>query len=327
LQVTYPYSGVELVAGQKFNLQWTSVGIEYVKIEYNPKNSDYAPDWVTLTDSVPSNGTYEMSFSIASDNYAVRISDAADGTPVAKVGPFKVKPAPYVQILAPNGNEQWITSKVNASVTDVQNYHPYEIKWNATNMSKVRIEWSTNGGGSWYTVPGAESTENDGSFVWAPGRLDSPRPDSSDNCRVRISSADVNVSATDETDGFFSIHSSKKIRINTPNGGEYFYLTAKEREDPKTSERWPLSITWTSYAISTDVKIYYSLQNGAEGTWIELVTVPSTGIFGWDYVFGTNADSISTSSTLLRIKVVDAADSKIWDTNDGPVNINVVGGD
>ncbi len=330
IEVLYPYSGVELLSGEKFKIKWKSTGIEYVKIEYNPYNTTYEGDWKILVDSVSGTDegggirSFEASFSIVSDNYVIRISDAVDNSPMDySDGVFKVKPAPTIKILVPNGGEQWLVSKANALTSDYQNYHPYEIRWNANNIKKVKIEWSTNGGGSWFVVPGASNTENDGIFVWAPGHKDSPRPDSSDNCKIRISSADEGIVAIDETDGYFSLHSSKKIRIEYPNGGQYFYLTEDEKEDPKPSEHWPMLITWTSYAISGNVNIYYSLQNGAEGTWQPIATnQPSTGAYGWDFVFGPV--KVTSPSTLLRIKIVDAEDAKIWDVNDYPVNINII---
>ncbi|MEJ5350509.1 MAG: hypothetical protein WHS65_02850 [Melioribacteraceae bacterium] len=331
IEVIYPYSGVELLSGEKFKIQWRSTGIEYVKIEFNPYNSTDKSDWVVLVDSVSGtdegNGirSYEASFSVVSDNYVIRISDAVDGSPMDYTdGVFKVKPAPTINVIVPNGGEQWLATKANASTTDYQNYHPYEIKWNANNIQKVKIEWSTNGGGSWHTVPGAESTENDGIFIWAPGHKDLIRPDSSDNCKIRISSADPGVTAIDESDGYFSIHSSKKIRIEYPNGGQYFYLSADEMQNPKPSTHWPLLIKWTSYAISGNVNIYYSIQNGAEGTWKPIVTnYPSTGAYGWDFIFGTVKELLPSS--LLRIKIVDSSDSKVWDINDNPINLNIIG--
>jgi hypothetical protein len=85
-------------------------------------------------------------------------------------------------------------------------------------------------------------------------------------------------------------------------------------------------ITWSSYAISGNVNIYYSLQNGAEGTWKTLVTnYPSTGAYGWDFIFGPVQEALP--STQVRIKVVDSEDTKVWDINDAPVNLNIISGE
>ena len=151
-------------------------------------------------------------------------------------------------------------------------------------------------------------------FVWAPGRSDAVRPDSSDNCKIRITSTDA-VTASDQTDGFFSIHESKKIKVEFPNNGEDFYAGKLDR--------FRMVITWTSYAISGNVNIYYSLQNGAENTWVLLVgNYPSTGAYVWDYANDPLIGS-TVVSTLGRIKIQDAADSRIWDINDVPFLLNV----
>ena len=316
-------------------ITWQSSGIKNVGIKYTTTNGiadAFNPAFTPLAVVGAANGTYSTYFSRPSDKYFVVVYNADEGSnslPSNNSPGFTIEtaPIPTVTVLIPNGNEQWLGNEQNVSVTDYQKYHPYEIKWNASNINKVKIEWSTNGGGNWHIVPGADSTVNDGIFVWAPGRLDSPaRPDSSDNCRIRISSADKDVVASDQTDGFFSIHESKKIRIDSPNGGEYFYVTADELADTtglKSSDHWPLPVYWTGYAISGNVNIYYSLQNGAAGTWKPLIlNYPSTGAYGWDFIYGVNAEP--TSSTLLRFKIEDAADNKIWDTNDGPLNLHII---
>ena len=100
-------------------------------------------------------------------------------------------------------------------------------------------------------------------------------------------------------------------------------MTADEMADPKPSNHWPMTITWTSYAVSGNVTIWYSLQNGADGTWQQLVTTPSTGAYGWDFVFGPV--QVATPSSLVRLKIVDAADGSVWDVNDAPVNLNLIG--
>lgn len=315
-KIIYPYSGASIIAGESIVIRWESKGIRKVKIEYNKNNINVPSDWFTLVDSVDNTGSYTTSFKYDpnSSSYVIRIS-ATDGSASLMSGSFYVTPPPTITILQPNGKEQWLVSKPNASTSDINNYHPYEIKWESTHVSKVKIEWSTNGGGSWHVVPGADSTESDGSFVWAPGRLESIRPDSSDNCLIRISSL---AGPSDVSDRPFSIHESKKIRVTRPNNGEDFY-PPDDLLNPKASDKWPMLIEWQSYAIS-NVNIYYSLDNGI--TWSTLATnYQSTGAFAWDFVFGALADSRISSQGL--IKIVDATDNKIWDVNDVPFYLNI----
>ena len=314
-------------SNEPITITWQSGGIQYVGIKYTATNGVadlYNPAFTVLADKVgATSGSYTTYFSRPSDQYFVVVYDAddgANGTPSNNSPGFTIEQAytSVITVIQPNGGEQWLGNNPNVSVADLQNYHPFEIKWNATNLKKVKIEWSTNGGGNWYVVPGADSTANDGSFVWAPGRSDNPiRPDSSDNCKIRISSADKDIIATAITAGFFSIHMSPKIQLTFPNNGEDFY---KADTTTKPNIHWPMLIGWTSYAVAS-VDIFYSLDNGV--TWNTLATnYQSTGAFGWDFITGPLADY--RISELGRIKIVDHSDGRIWDINDIPFWLNII---
>lgn len=329
--VTQPRGPITYKDSDAIEIVWESSGIKTVGIKYTWTNGvaryPDIPAYTVLVDKIANTGRFITSFSIPADNqYHVIVYNADEGannTPSARnIGNFSITKTdvPSITLITPNGGEQWLGNDPNVSSTDYQKYHPYEIRWNGTNINKVKIEWTTNGGGSWYVVPGADSTANDGSFVWAPGRLDNPvRPDSSDNCKIKISSADKNApSVSDLTDGFFSIHKSKKLRVVYPNNGQDFY-PPDDLIEPQASEKWPLLIQWTSYAV-TSVNIYYSLDNGV--SWNTLITnYQSTGAFSWDFVFGVLAEA--RISTQGLIKIVDSSDTLVWDVNDVPFWLNV----
>lgn len=333
IRVTGPTGPITFKDSDPITITWESSGIKTVGIKYTTTNGigryPDIPEFYPLVDKIANNGSFTTSFSIPSDQYYVVVFNADEGAnkaPSARsTGNFTIvkTPVPIIEIQVPNGGEQWLASEKGVPNTNIGKYNPYEIKWRGTNLQKVKIEWSTNGGGNWYVVPGADSTENDGLFVWAPGHTDDVIPDSSDNCRIRISSVGSDIPAEDMSDGFFSIHKSKKIRVEHPNFGEDFYLLPEDREDPKSDEKWPMVLTWTSYAI-TSVNIHYSLDNGV--TWNTLVTnYQSTGAFSWDFVFGlyANGPVEHRISTLGRIKIVDVEDSKVWDINDVPFWLNI----
>ncbi len=341
IQVTAPVGPITFMDNEPVTITWESSGIKSVGIRYTTTNGfgifPDIPPFYTLVAKIPNQGTFTTSFSVPSDQYYVVVYNADEGAnefPSSRsLGNFSIVKSDMQQItlISPNGSEQWLASKAGASQNDLDNYHPYEIRWNSIGVEKVKIEWSTTGGGSWYTVPGADSTISDGIFVWAPGHNEySARPDSSDNCLIRISSLSGGVS--DRSDDFFSIHESKKIRLEYPNNGEDFYI---DNEDPTPGEKWPMTIVWTSYAVK-EVDIYYSLDNGV--TWESLTTISfpngyeSTGAIGWDFVFGNLiGDKFGTRpgpidarpSTLGRLKIVDHSDNRIWDINDIPFWLNV----
>lgn len=328
--VTQPRGPITYKDSDAIDIVWESSGIKTVGIKFTHTNgvAKYPdiPDFYILVDKVANQGHFTTSFSIPSNQYYVVVYNADEGankTPSARnIGNFTIVKTdiPSLTLLTPNGGEQWLGNEPNVSSTDYQKYHPYEIRWNGTNLNKVKIEWTTNGGGSWYVVPGADSTANDGSYVWAPGQLDNPvRPDSSDNCKIRISSVDKNVALiNDMTDGFFSIHKSKKIRVDFPSDKtEYFEIS--------NADRYPMDVRWTSYAVST-VDIYFSLDNGV--SWFSInasaqnqssLNYPSTGAYEWHYPYDPVAGPFST---LGRVKVVDHSDGKVWDVNDVPFWLN-----
>ncbi len=302
-------------------IKWESTGIKNVGIKYTWNNGiaiyPDIPSFYTLVDKMANQGNYITSFTVPSDRYYVVVFNADDGSngaPSARsIGNFTIvkSEVSVIRISVPNGGEQWLATKVGVQNTDLINYHPYEIRWNATGTEKVKIEWTTTGGGTWHTVPGADSTINDGMFRWAPGHHGTPRPDSSDNCLIRISSLSGKFS--DVSDNFFSIHESKKIRIDFPSDKtEYFTI-----DNP---DRYPLNIRWTSYAVAS-VDIYYSLDNGV--TWTLLASdYQSTGAYSWDWV-NDPLIGLTRTSALGRIKIVDHSNNNIWDVNDSPFWLNI----
>lgn len=330
INVTYPTSGLVFRAGDPVTVTWESSGLEKINIRYTTTNGigtlDEPPFYILVT-NVANQGFYEITggFSIPSDKYFIEVYySEGDRQWSSKSGNFKViqQVYPDLKILVPNGKEEWLGSAVNVAETDIDRYHPFEIRWNATEMEKVKIEWTTTGGGSWNVVPGADSTTNDGIYVWAPGRFDTPRPDSSDNCLIRISSIDADL--FDISDDFFSIHWSKKIRVEAPNGDEDYFVDLNQ-DELKPSEDWPMVISWTSYAVER-VNLYYTIDNGV--TWVPIVTdYQSTGAFSWDFYLGTNGPIEHAVSSQCRIKIVDYSNDKIWDVSDRPCWLNVKTGD
>ena len=292
LTILTPTNGTEIFAGEPYDITWTSQGIEYVKIQYNPKNSVLSGDWVTIADSVPNNNHYMTAFTIESENAVLRIGEAGSGSNYFYSGVFKIKPAPKVTVLSPNGGDKWLVGNT------------YKIAWTATNVQNVKIEMTTNGGFSWRTIVG--STPNDGS-------LDYYRPgiqDSSDNCYVRISDA-ADGTPSDQSDRNFSVrvadNTKKFIKVVFPNGGEKLRNGALPLFD----------IVWNSYGVN-NVKVEYSLDNGM--TWVVLNNnYQSTGLF-------PAIDMSTLFSGQARVRVSDAADPTVVDESDGTFTINTDSG-
>ncbi len=106
------------------------------------------------------------------------------------VNSFKYKQKTSITVTRPNGGEEWVRGTSQT------------ISWNSTRtVGNVKIEYSTNNGGSWSTIKA--STTNGGSYTWTV-------PDAvSEQCLVRVSEAGGSVS--DTGNGVFSITSEVSI--------------------------------------------------------------------------------------------------------------------
>ena len=286
LTVTSPNGGEVYVAGDPVEITWESQGVENVKIEYTVNNGILEQDWFTLVASTPSDGHYTTGFSIPSEQYRIRISDAEDSAPMDQSdGTFTVLDQPQISVTSPNGGEFWIVGQ------------PYEITWQSNNVANVKIEYTTDGGFNWSTI--VENTPSDGIYEqWTP-----TASDTSNNCLLRISDASDG-SPSDVSNEFFTIHGGPRLSVVFPNGGEHI----DKIFGPDTV------LMWTSVNV-TNVGIDYSLDNGV--SWINITpSYPSTGAYRW--VFPNR----STTSSLTRIRVYDASNPSFIDENDGPFYLN-----
>jgi hypothetical protein len=288
LTVISPNGGEVFVAGDPVNITWNTQGVENVKIEFTVNNGILEEDWFTLVESTPSDGSYQTGFSIPSEQYRIRISDADDGSPMDQSdGTFTVLDQPQISVISPNGGEYWLVGET------------YEINWQSNNVQDVKIEYTTNGGFSWSII--IASTPSDGIYEnWTPSASDT-----SSNCLVRISDA-ADGAPSDVSDNFFTIHGANRhLSFVFPNGGEHI------------DQVWGADtvIVWTTNNVA-NVGIDYSLDNGV--TWINITpNYPSTGAYRW------LLPPRSVVSSLTRLRVYDASDPSFSDMNDAPFYLNM----
>jgi len=156
-----------------------------------------------------------------------------------------------IHILSPNGGETWEVGTTQS------------ITWDSSGISeRVKIEYSVNNGTSWTTID--TSVLNHGVFNWTVP--DTP----SDECLVRISTADSDIVQQDVSDAVFSIvpATSSAITVTSPNGGESVTVGSAHE------------ITWTTIGTVGNVKIEYSINSGAN--WTEIIaSTANTGSHMW----------------------------------------------
>jgi hypothetical protein len=286
ISIIAPQAGDVFVAGDPVTIKWTSTGIQNVKIEYTNDNGVLNLDWHSIVDNTPSNGSYVTSFSIPTNQYRIRISEALTGSPMAySNGVFTVSPQSLrtITVVSPNlGTENWLVGTTN------------EIRWTSTNIDSVKLEYTIDGGANWKTI--ANSVPSNGLYNWAIPSTDFR----SDLCLIRVSNTKQGT-PSDISDAYFSIHpNTKLLRWVFPNGGEFIYQDTL--------------ITWISTGVA-NVNIEYTDDNG--NTWNPVVTnYHSTGAFFWVL-------PASLPSTLARLRIYDSSDPTITDMSDSYFNLHI----
>jgi uncharacterized protein (TIGR02145 family) len=187
--ITSPIGSEDWKVGETDSIKWTSINVANVKLEYT---TDNGTSWGSIVASTPASaGLYTWTIpNTPSVNCKVRISDAADTTinsTSANIFTIETIPVPTISINTPNSGEDWKVSDADS------------IKWTSSNVSNVKIEYSTDNGGTWSTII-ASTPASAELYIWTIP--DTP----SVNCKVRISDAD-NSSINSESLNIFTISS------------------------------------------------------------------------------------------------------------------------
>ncbi len=108
-------------------------------------------------------------------------------------GGIIVQPA-SVQVISPNGGEIWYLNQQK------------KIKWSSSNVTNVKIEISTNNGGSWNLIATNIPAQN-GEYLWIVNITPS------EQCRLKISAVE-NPNIFDLSDDIFSIRRELCVNFN-----------------------------------------------------------------------------------------------------------------
>ncbi|HOM66156.1 MAG TPA: hypothetical protein PK591_10105, partial [Ignavibacteriales bacterium] len=202
LNITQPAGNESWQVGTNKSINWTYGNITSVYLYYSTDGSN----WLQIG-AGPINAalqTYNWTIpDISSNTVRIKIADAADTSRNAVSNPFKIG---KITVLYPNGNEILQSGKT------------INITWNNySSISNVKIEYSTNAGGSWNTIVNSVQA-NLGAYPWVI-------PNTTGNSyRIRISDAD-SPSPTefinDISDNNFTV---KRIDLISPVSGEYFQI-------------------------------------------------------------------------------------------------------
>ena len=273
ISVISPNGGEVFLGGSFRDIKWNASDARKVKLEYT---FDNGRNWLVIEDSVlatPSSYSWGVP-ALNSSNCKIRITDITNNINDLSDNKFSIT-LTGVTIQSPNGSERWQSNTV------------HDITWISSNVTAVKIEFSSDNGVSWSVVPnGGNIPAELGTFSWTLPNI------SSLQCKVKVSST-VNANLSDQSDYTFSISS---LVLTSPSSGDKWQGLTRH------------NITWTSTNI-TNVKLEYSTNNGS--TWLLIIasTPASAGSFSW-----TLPDLHQTSCIL---KISDASNSNITSENNG----------
>ncbi|MCX6562534.1 MAG: hypothetical protein NTU60_02885, partial [Candidatus Aminicenantes bacterium] len=188
-------------------------------------------------------------------------------------------------LTSPNGGEIWEAGTAHA------------ITWlSQPTVGDIKIEYSTDGGGSWMTI--AASTSNDGSYDWVVPSVNST------NALVRVSEA-ADGDPSDVSAAAFSIATQPTIVVMSPNGGESWFQVSSH------------NITWSSTLDVGNVKIEYSTADGTNYAVI-IASTPNTGRFHWTVPNSLSANCLVRISSAAGGSPSDVSDA-VFAIAAGPV--------
>ena len=192
LSLTAPNGGENWFSGQTYTITWTSNNIDNIKLEYSTNNGT---SWIIINDSISaSSGNFSWNIPIVSSLLCkVKISSVNNPSlNSVSNNTFSIL-QPALSLTSPNSGETWITGEV------------HNITWNSTDITALRIDYTTNNGASWNNIS-PNTAAGTGSYAWTIPNVQSS------NCKVKI--ADVNNSINnDQSDNIFTI-SNPYIDVN-----------------------------------------------------------------------------------------------------------------
>lgn len=270
--VTLPNGGENYLSGTTRNITWqASNSVTAVRIDYSTNNGGV---WIPITNSVSSlPATYSWVVpNTPSVNARIRVSDAVSSLAISDTSdlPFFIT---ALRITSPNGGEELQSGKTHV------------INWSSSNsIESVSLEYSLDNGLVWNSITPTTPAIN-GTFNWSV-----TESFSTSQALIRITDVS-NPSVSDVSDAVFSI---KRLRLTSPNGGEYLQAGTTQ------------PITWVAGSNIANVKLEYS-SDGTNWNFISNV-IASNQTYSWVIP--------SLSSSTLRIKVTDFSNTVINDASD-----------
>ena len=287
IKLLSPNGSEDLIAGELHEIEWSSLLIENLNIEYSLNNGG---NWITIASGIPAS-SYAYTWTVPetpSNKCLLRIIDSADvSISDQSDGLFSISLPRHVKIEEPNGSERLIIDE------------SYDITWTSAKVDSVQIDYSVDGGSNWIII--IESVISNGSYTWTVPNTPSFE------CLFKITDTQ-DVSINDVSDSLFTITGIAKIQVLSPNGDEELVKGATK------------SITW-SYSFVGNVTIEFSDNNGEN--WETIIeSTPSDGYFLWTVPDIISSDCLIRITDVSNPEITDLSDSEfsiIEDSGDIPI--------
>ncbi len=151
INVIIPNGGEIITAGSTYNIEWNSLNVIDVKIEYS---TDNGVNWIEIIDSFPSTGIYTWTVpNILTTQGRVQISDITDPA-IFDISndSFTIQSSKSITVVTPNGGEV------------LNGGSQYDITWSSNDVNDVKIEYSINNGASWNLI--VDNYPSTGIYNW-----------------------------------------------------------------------------------------------------------------------------------------------------------------
>lgn len=273
IEMLEPAAGEKLFAGDTIPIRWRSVATDYVRPQYSTDGGASWHNVVTSGVDIPAFlGRYSWVVPDApSANVVVRLVNV-EHTRFQDMKHFTIARSSIV-VLEPNGGERY---EMGAPVT---------VRWEATEMERVSLQYSGDNGASWSTVVG-DIDARAGFITFTPIST------ATRTALVRLAGR-ARPRVQDRSDASFEILSPRGITVYEPVTGERLLRNSTT------------TISWDA-SHSSSVTIQFSPNGGA--TWQTQATNISAGQ-------GSYTWTVPGSTTMKgRIRIVDAGGQMIGES-------------
>jgi hypothetical protein len=274
LTLTSPASRIGIISGSTQAVTWNSSGITAINIQFSANSGGSWTDLDTNINAALGTKNITIPSNIITDQGKIRIVEKGNpdftSTHNGELRVDKIS----IQDIVPS------VLQVDSS---------YSIQWDPTTViQNVRIELSTDNGGTWPITITPSTSAAAQSFTWNTSNNPSV------TAKFRVSDADFpgisNVSTT-----AFSI---KRLTLLSPNGGEFLQVGATH------------SITWDRSNNINNVKLEYSTNSGAEWSTIIASTPANTGSYDWIIPDNFTINGLVRITDIASTNIIDRSDAR-----------------